>query len=260
MKNNTRSLKLSLNKLSFNYREKVKLLHNKYQHEDCYILTCGPSLKKYSEDFLYDFLKDKLVFTVKTAYNIGKLSEISDFHFFNCCNLPILNSNAEHYAYEDTISISSSNFEYGLRWSSFQKTDIFFKIPQVNPQTNMNDFIAINKHFDKFMLNKQFERPVGPGIMYETVIFTAVHLGVKNIITLGWDLSNTSIDNPNEYPHFYNKNQSMINRGTIMPWEIEATTAASKDLYLWLNKNNINMTIASENSALYNEIPRKLLK
>ena len=50
--------------------DRLKVLHNAYKGETCYIATVGPSLKDYDEDYLRDKLKDDLVITVKQAYNI----------------------------------------------------------------------------------------------------------------------------------------------------------------------------------------------
>ena len=134
--------------------------------------------------------------------------------------------------------------------------DIFFKIPCVDVRTQLNAFVSINKDFDSALLSNSFTRPVGPGIMYETVMFMAVHLGVKKITTLGWDLSQKSISSTNDYDHFYAKESSFFRPGTMMDWEIDTTRDASKDLYYWLSDKGIELNIASENSSLYENIPR----
>lgn len=250
----TKTLKSKLKELGKNYQEKVDLLHNQYKGEDCYLLSCGPSLNQYSEDFLNDYLKDKLTLSVKTSYERHR--DVTDFHFFNCCNLPKPKTKPYHYDYNDTIAIASSNFPAGHRWSSIQKYDIFFKIPLVDASTQINHFVSINKEFDKYKLDQQFERPVGPGIMYETVLFMAVHLGVRSINTIGWDLSSSRITHINQYDHFYDQELSLWNPGSMMDWEIEATAKCSKDLYYWLKNQNIQLNILTDNAALYEGIPR----
>jgi hypothetical protein len=253
----TKELKNNIKKLGRDYQAKTDLLHNQYLGEDCYILSCGPSLNDYEQDLLKDKLKNKLVFSVKTTYNI--YSDISDFLFFNCCNLPPTYEKPYHYEYNDsTISIASSNFPEGTRWSPIQKYDVFFKIPLVDTSTQMNEFLSINKNFDNYLISTSFNRPVGPGIMYETVIFMAVHLGVKSINTIGWDLSlNTT--KTEQYDHFYPKDSKLFNPGSMMNWEIDATTKASKELYFWLKNKNIELNILTKNSSLYSGIPRKTL-
>ena len=99
------------------------------------------------------------------------------------------------------------------------------------------------------------QRPCGPGIMYETVIYMAVHLGFKKIVALGWDLSQ---DSPNEkdYEHFYGTTDALFNRGDILPWEIDVTRNATKELFYWLNENGIELELMSDKSKLYENIPR----
>ena len=62
-------------------KKKLELLKDKYEGEECYILTCGPSLKSYNPNFLKEKLKDKLVIAVKQAYNY--CPDVVDFHLFN---------------------------------------------------------------------------------------------------------------------------------------------------------------------------------
>ena len=94
--------------------------------------------------------------------------------------------------------------------------------------------------------------------MYETVIFMAAHLGVKKIIAVGWDLSQTNPKKPNEYEHFYKEDQMFI-KGDILPWEVAATCEASKELYEWLQNRGIELELASNKSSLYEKIPRVVL-
>ena len=92
--------------------------------------------------------------------------------------------------------------------------------------------------------------------MYETVIQTAVHLGVKKIVVLGWDLTFNKVDE-NSYKHFYGNSQGLINRGDILDWELDATRSASKELFYWLKENEISLILVSKQSSLYEGIPRE---
>ena len=236
---------------------KLDVLHNSYEGETCYILSCGPSLNEMSAAALKDKLKDKLVFSVKQAYE--KFSDITDFHFFNCANLPSLKGDGfyqEHYQYKDqeTIVITSSNYTSGSRWSPYQKSDVFFKVP-IRTEIN-NEFIVKTKEFDEYLLKDHPERPCGPGIMYETVIYMALHLGVKKIVVLGWDLSYNDPKSLKEYKHFYGETGDLINRGDILSWEITETREASEDMYKWLQNMGVELELASKQSTLYEGIPR----
>jgi len=236
--------------------EKLEVLRNSYEGETCYILNCGPSLNEMAPNVIREHLKDKLVFAVKQAYN--KFADISDFHFFNCANLPSLKKNGyfqEHYKYDDkTIAIASSNYNMGTRWSAFQKQDLFFKVP-IRTEIN-NEFVVKTKDFDKYLMSDHAERPCGPGIMYETVIYMALHLGVKKIVALGWDLSYNDPKSYKEYKHFYGGTDKLVNRGDILPWEITATREASEELFKWLKNKGVELELVSNQSTLYEEIPR----
>ena len=86
----------------------------------------------------------------------------------------------------------------------------------------------------------------------------AAHLGVKKIVAIGWDLSQTNPRKPNEYKHFY-KEEEMFIKGDILPWEVAVTCEASKELYEWLQERNIELELASNKSSLYEKIPRVVL-
>ena len=239
------------NKLS----DKLDLLKDKHKGETLYILNCGPSLNEYEVDYLKEKLKDKTVFAIKQAYNF--FPKITDYHFFNCSNLPVekgYNKLVQHYAYEEhrPIVIASSNYDQGTRWSQLQKTDIFFKIP-IRTQIN-NEFITVTKKFEDFLIDKNLTRPCGPGIMYETVFYMAVHLGFKEIVCIGWDLRQEDANEDN-YEHFYGTNDNVVNKGDVLDWEIETTRNASKELYYWLKEKNIDIKVASS-SAVYEKIER----
>ena len=255
IKKKTRLLKKKVKKSS-SLEEQMSILENSYEGETCYILNCGPSLKEYTPEYLEKTLKDKLVFSVKQAKDY--VPGLSDFHFFNCANLPAPDNPfiPEHYKYSENepIIVGSSNYPLHTRWHKFQKHDVFFKIP-IRTEIN-NEFLCLTKEFDKYMISNSIERPCGPGIMYETVVYMAAHLGVKKIVALGWDLSSIDPNSDKQYEHFYDPNQKFSSKGDILPWEVSITCKASEDLYNWLKSKDIELEISSKQSSLYKEIPR----
>ena len=62
----------------------LKDLYNYKKGEDCYILACGSSLNKHDNDQTRELLKDKVVFSIKQAYE--RFKKETDFHFWNCSN------------------------------------------------------------------------------------------------------------------------------------------------------------------------------
>ena len=238
-------------------QQKINELKDKFKGEECYILNCGPSLLEQDPEKLKSFLKNKLTLTVKQSFDLYK--EVSDFHFFNCSNLPDRKGAYEAY-YEnskETITVSSSNYEQYKRWNAFQTSDIFFKIP-VRTEIN-NEFLVRTGKIEENLLKNKLTRPCGPGIMYETVLFMAIHLGVKSINVLGWDLTMDKVTEDN-YKHFYGSTNNLINRGDILSWEIEETRKFSKNFYNWCLQNDISLSLISNQSSLYREIPRKKLE
>lgn len=255
IKQKTKKIKKQMKKLT-SLQEKLDLLENSYEGETCYLLNCGPSLKSHKVADLKEKLKDKLVFSVKQAKDY--VPGVTDFHFFNCANLPMPDNTfiPEHYRYEDEdpIVIASSNYDLGTRWYKFQKQDLFFKIP-IRTEIN-NEFLCLTKQFESYIISNNPTRPCGPGIMYETVIYMAVHLGVKKIVALGWDLSNNNPKKEKDYKHFYDDDKRIFSKGDVLPWEISITCKASEDLYKWLKTKDIELELCSDVSELYKEIPR----
>ena len=238
----------------------IKNLTDAHKGEECILLNCGPSLNDYSEEKLREISKGRIVIAVKQAYL--KVPDIVDYHFWNCCNLP-LPKNGIHFDYGDNppVVIASSNFAYGVRWSLFQKIDYFYKIPLLH-MTDDPIFVATALNFEHWTYtNNPVKRPVGPGIMYETVVFALEHFGFSKVICIGWDLSDkkltTGYNEDKIYEHFYDN--EVHNPGYIMDWEVEATCKSSEVLYKWLLSKGVELQIASDKSNLYKGIPRVTL-
>ena len=249
-KDRIRSIKKNISKES-TLKGKLKHLDNAFEGETCYILNCGPSLKHYTPEYLKEKLDDKLVLAVKMAYDY--CPEVVDMHFFNCCNMPLPVDDVHyHYPPGDVISVGSSNYPEGAVWSKGQPTDIFFKIPI---RTTVDSFLCDERNFDDYLMKNTIDRAVGPGIMYETVLHAAVHLGVSKIVVLGWDLSGNP-KNPMEFDHFYDNNQQIFNRGDMFGPEVEWARASMKDMYKWLQNKDIELYIASNISRINLTIPR----
>ena len=233
--------------------KKINILKDSFEKRECVILNCGPSLNDVDKQKLKEFCKDKVVLAVKQAYNY--LPEVVDFHFWNCSNLPSPSINGAHYPYwqKEPIIISSSNYNLGMRWDpTKQKQDIYFKIP-IRTEIN-NEFITRTLKFDDYLLDKKLTRPCGPGIMLETVLYTAVHLGVSKITAIGWDINNATT--LKDHKHFFGETDKLYNRGDILDWEVDANQKASEHFFKWLKNRGVDLVLASDKSSLYNGIPR----
>lgn len=214
----------------------INELHNYKEGQDCYILACGPSLAKYDNEETRALLKDKLVFSVKQAYD--KFKEQTDFHFWNCSNLPIdyMNIPYRYVDHRPEVVVASSNYPRGQKWNLDQEYDLFLQIPLIEQIGGEGNSLAIKRNYDDFLLEKTKEkRRTGPGIMLETILYTAIHVGVRSITTIGWDLDKHK-------SHFY-KEGTVSNKGCELPWDIVANADAVPSIKEWLETKGIDLII-----------------
>jgi len=216
-------------------------LSNLKKEQDCYILACGPSLNKYDNEETRELLDSKLVFSIKQAYD--KFKSQTDFHFWNCSNLPIdyMNIPYRYIDHRPEVVVASSNYEEGKRWNPEQSRDVFFRIPLIEEIGGKENTLAVKRNYDDYLISKtRTERRTGPGIMLETVLYTAIHVGVKSITTIGWDLDKHG-------SHFYQEKEKafMDNKGCEIPWDITANAEAVPSIKDWLSSKNIELNILS---------------
>lgn len=261
MHNNTNNL---LNKI-LQYEDipdRLKVLKDSYKNETCYIVSAGPSLKNYSPEYLRDKLKDKLVISVKQSFNI--LKEIVDFHVLNFTNF-------QPYDYSNTNNIVVwevfEQFHPNMILENNFKCELMLPVignHNSNTITKIDESQAGKLSFDDYTLDKTLNRMYGPGIMYETAIHLALYLGVKKIITLGWDIGDVSKfkgNNLNEdvwQDHFYeDKSDKMAYAPTPMNLhEINTVVNSTNYLNKWLKSKNIELNIISDRNPSHKSIKR----
>jgi hypothetical protein len=155
---------------------------------DCFVgipalvVSAGPSAVHW-HNVAGDLSKPLLIVTVKQAVDgHSDLSGRTHIHFANVFNL-------KKYCYDRTRVLSfmtNSDPPAAL----FQPWDVHYTLRR--RQDPINDNIAKSQHFDKWTLDQSgLIRPLGPGIMYESVIYTLIHMGVKQISTIGWDIASS---------------------------------------------------------------------
>lgn len=242
MKNITEELKNKIKNLD-SIEERLNLLKNKYEGETAYLVTCGPSLSNHDGDVLNDKLRDKLVISVKQAHDV--VGDISDFHLLNTYNLKDYN-----YTTNDSIvvwSVSKSYAQNQLERIQHKPLDIYFPVinpPYITPQ----DTIAGSCNFDDMkLLGKRCEVTWGPGMFYEMMIPLCLHLGIKNIITIGWDLKVTD-----KHEHFYNEKMNC----KPQDGELQQAINSTKPFYEWCNINDIKLKIISNDNQVDSRFER----
>ena len=107
-------------------------------------------------------------------------------------------------------------------------------------------------------------RPYGPGIMYEAVFYLLQHLGVSEVITIGWD--NKLVSNEADKQHFYDKENSEFDKAEFihsnevanndnavktLSHEEKITADVIQNWYTWLKENGCTLKIISP----YNPAP-----
>lgn len=273
-------------------RERFDLIRNAYQGETAFLFSCGPSFDPDQLAKHFPNLKNSLVIAVKQAYD--ELSEIADFHILNTIN-------HKKYKYsKNTIRILGRPFN--------EETPIVGPAPHLEcraeRQLNMLSGDAAKQlwlvrtlNFEKYKFNRQIERPWGPSIIVEICLYMLLHMGVKRVVCVGWDVTPPRKSNM-EMPHYYERKTSSIltlpdklasllleslpkkvparykkliemhikyhlgktyNVCQVDPTENEAIWNASGDLYKYFQAEGMEIALASDISHLSSEIPRTKL-
>jgi len=241
--------------------DRLAQLKNSYEGETCYIVSSGPSLKNFEEDYLRNKLKDELVISVKQSMNL--LKGIADFHVLNFTNF-------QPYDYRGTDNI--------VVWEVFEQfhPEMILKnnlkcelmLPVIGNRESdivkrIDESQAGKLSFDDFTLDKTMDRMYGPGIMYETVVHLALYLGVKKITTLGWDIGDVSKFKGDKYEdvwqdHFYeDTSDKMAYAPTPMNFhEVNTVVDSTEYLNKWLLSKGVELNIISDRNPAHKSIPR----
>ena len=268
MINKTKTIKNNMLSLDDSF-ERLQLLKDKYKDETAYIITCGPSLKNYNLDKLKIFLKDKFVIGVKQSYDI--LEDIIDIHLLNFCNY----KNYKYKNIENTI----------ISWIVYMQDQPYyilqndipcdFMMPLCRNHAGHENTIAAKGDFENLLIDNSFARPWGSGIMYESALPIALYCGVKNIITIGWDIGSIEEKDKGKdkikYDHFYaegkdgektsydgvNVIKAPVGGSSGMSFnETKMVIDSTKGLYEFLQSINVNLNIVSDINPAYENIPR----
>ena len=191
MINKTYNLKNSILQLE-EPEDRLKILKDQYKDETAYIVAAGPSLKKYSTEYLNEFMKDKLCLPIKQSYNF--LKQVADFHLLNFCNFA-------PYDWANNQSIVTwaifEQFHPKMIFDNNLEADLMIPIFRNSSLTGGDDgpdrmeySVAERGDYESLKLDHKdlgYNQPWGPGIMYEIAIPLAIHLGCKKIVTVAWD-------------------------------------------------------------------------
>lgn len=228
-------------------------------------------MKEYSSDRLSELLSGKLVLSLKQAFQYAP--SITDFLILNSWNFQRYDYTSRHPL---VVREEGPNDP-----PVFGEDDIRLNLSVVDDLTLQ---LARRKNFDDYLFSKTLDRPWGPGVLYEIGFYLAVHMGVKEIVTLGWDVG---VKSSPVMPHFYESNDPartrlltkaqsisdirmrnqflhdngiLYNKPRIIPEEVDICAAVSGDWYRWLQKREIALRVVSTQSMVAPEIPRTRLE
>jgi hypothetical protein len=168
----------------------VGALANALPGRTALVVSCGPSIALWKD--IHRSLRDEgvepIVVCVKQA--ILQVDGLCDLHFLNPSNL----QRYQEYP-NDVIS-----FFLGIDgFPKLQNYDVCFL---ARPEKDLEKSLAHTRDFGAHTLARTGElRPWGPGIIQEAVIYTLHHMGIKRIITAGWDIADRNGDNVHFFDH-----------------------------------------------------------
>lgn len=196
MINKKKLLKIKQIKKSKSICEKLNLIENLFSNDTAVVFSCGPSFANY--EIVLKKYPNALIVCVKDSYDY--IGDTCDIHFINSVNLKKYKHNSNQlsvYTYDNVI---------------FDKYDFIFKIIDKYDPTFKNT-VCYKRNFHNYSIkNSGVIRPRGPGLMHETVFYFLAHLGVKKIVTLGWDIANDVGINT----HFNDKKTNLIKKQNFL--------------------------------------------
>ena len=234
----------SSGEVKFSQIERLNLLKDLLKGEKAYLLSCGPTLLDHGTEKLNSLTGENLTFAIKQSYDL--FSKNVDVHFYNCANY-------KNYDYGNNPPIV---FEASTNPTGVGKEhDVRFLIKE----RNFNNSVSSTGDFQSWTFEKQpFLRPYGPGIMYEIVFFAIQHLGINEVITIGWD--NKLINKDAAKQHFYDMSETKFDKKDFihqnevaqnvkvenLEYEAKITSEAITPFYFWLRENDCELKIVSE--------------
>tara|TARA_Y100000593_G_C4322140_1_gene344398 strand:- start:6009 stop:6779 length:771 start_codon:yes stop_codon:yes gene_type:complete len=235
----TKNIFDELNKID-SIEERLTCIKDRYKNKKAVLLAPGPSLTDHDSDRMNSIFSDRddlVVFAIKQSYDIT--NDNTDFHIMNPWNIDRKNP----YKYSgNTIAfwgIANSFLQAHMDIIHDNKHRCNLWLPVLNPPTiNDRDTIQATCNFDRW---KNIEQSLvlywGKSILYSTALPLILHLGIKDIVTMGWDFK---INKGNRTGHFYDSLDDVI-----ITDENEMINSTEK-LYDWCLENKINIKILSD--------------
>ena len=227
----------------------IKQLKDIFKGKDCVILTCGPSLREYSDEKIRKFCRDKVIICIKET--IIEYGDIANFHIYN--GTRIRKYNVSNKKYTSIFQLKKENIKTINQYNNIIDINIYEDIPF--KKTNQ---LLRKKNFNEYNFKNKIKRPWGPGILYETVFYLCLYMGIINVYTIGWDLidtkKETKIIHYFEYDDKYKESEKWNNRN--FRDEMLLVNNNIKYMYNYFKNNNMNIFIVGKKSYVDKIIPR----
>jgi hypothetical protein len=186
------------------HEEAIQFLHNKFLGETCYVLGCGPSIvEAFSGEGhfkLIEQLNNNYVLTIKAAHKLCE--QLSNFQIYNSNNLMSYDKS------DSCIHIAQADFMTENQMNSVVRGLNYDINVQVTRGVNNGSPLTVTRNLEDWTFSKTgLTRCWGPGIMYETVFYFLLHLGFKNIKTIGWDYKDPN--DRSHIKHFYSESDRL---------------------------------------------------
>ena len=223
-----------------NVSSQLDLLHslkNIFENESAIVMSCGPSLNKISTENIKKLQADKLVLCVKQAIDVSP----GACHIH--CNSyvrPVERPLANLKLIQKWLPVHDNSQNIKLQ----QDSDLVFTIDTRTTACRVCTNVS-TEQFSKYYDMSSLYRPHGPGVLHELGFPILIHLGIKHITTLGWDM--TTYDS--SMPHFYSK---INDKPTgVQPYREELDILNSITPYSrYLESHNVNINIISDINIL----------
>lgn len=230
--------------------ERLDFLKGMFKNDTAYLISCGPSLTTHNKQILHDKLKDKLVICAKQSLN----------YFNNICDIHLVSTyNFQPYIYENDATIKSfqltaCNMEDELyritqKWN--HEIDLYFPVIS-GPWITLEGSTAYTRNFDNWkQLGSNTQVMWGPGILYESGFPMCYLLGVKRIVTIGWDIGDISrYKGQDRDPNWIEQHATELYNAGVGKGpsytELKNTIECTSAMYDWFKKENIQVQIISD--------------
>jgi hypothetical protein len=223
----------------------IQELKSKYKGREALIVGTAPSLRDFSQEELVKFCENRIVCSIKQAYDVVPRT---DFHFIN-------DNNLKNYSYQNQ-----------------KETKVVVTLPNNVHQPYLESiadflfFVEYNWDFSKSLstnhnLIPQYDlglspvvRRSGPGLLSEIVLYFIAHLGISRIYSCG---VSGGIKGQLQRDHFFDSDAPLINPANkVCPEETEKEPALLLAFHEWLRIHGVEWTILDTSSNLPEEIHR----